>query len=115
MKGLLLFLLGGLLGGVAGVLGGGLIGTGVGAGAGIATGMQTGACLTIEAAREKGLITAGQVDEIFAAAAQSLAAAAGDLTGESEQSAGSDLADTDAECRAFVAQLKQRVADGRDG
>lgn len=115
MKGLLLFLLGGTLGGVAGVLGGGLIGTGVGAGAGIATGMQAGACLTIEAAREKGLISAGQVDEIFAAAAQSMAATAGDLQAGTEWKADGDFADTDAECRALVARLQRKVAEGRDG
>jgi len=115
MKSLLLFLLGGVLGGAVGVLGGGLIGTGVGAGAGIVTGMQAGACLTIEAAKEKGLITAAQVDDIFAAAARSMAAAAGDLTAGSERTTGTDFADTDAECRAFVAQLKQKVAEGRDG
>lgn len=58
-----------VLGGILGLFGGGLVGTGLGAGAGIVTGMQAGACLTVEAAKDKGFIRADQVEQIFAAAA----------------------------------------------
>jgi predicted lipid-binding transport protein (Tim44 family) len=102
MKGFLLLLLGLVLGGILGALGGGVLGTGLGAGAGIVTGLQSGACLAVEAAREKGLISAEQVDEIFAAAAQAMQA---ELPPETE------MADTDAECREVVAKLKASMAE----
>ena len=111
MKAFLLILLGFILGGIVGVLGGGAIGTGIGAGAGIATGMQAGACLTVEAAKEKGLITGDQVGQVFAAAAAMMQ---GELKAlESDPGAKIDLADTDAECQAIVAELKQAAADAQ--
>lgn len=102
MKGFLLVLLGFVLGGLLGLFGGGLLGTGVGAGVGIATGLQAGACLTVEAAKEKGLITADQVAEIFAAAAESM---------QAELPADADIADSDAECQAVVAKLQAEHKD----
>jgi hypothetical protein len=74
-----------------------------GPGAGIATGLQAGACLTVEAAKEKGLITAEQVEEIFAAAAETMKV-------EADIGADTDFADSDAECREVVAKLKQAAA-----
>ena len=101
-------LLGLVIGGVVGVVGGGMIGTGVGAGVGIVTGMQAGACLTVEAAKEKGLVTADQVKEIFAAAAETLQVEAekirADLGGDKV------FADSDAECQEVVAKLRQAAA-----
>lgn len=101
MKGFLILLLGLVLGGILGVVGGGLVGTGLGAGAGMVTGMQSGACLAVEAARQKGLISAEQVDEIFAAAAEAM---------QVQLPTETDIADTDAECRKVVAELKASLA-----
>jgi hypothetical protein len=102
MKSFLLILLGFVLGGAVGLLGGGVVGTGIGAGVGVATGLQAGACLTVEAAKDKGLITQDQVADIFAAAAESM---------QGELPADADIADTDAECEAVVAKLKQAAAE----
>jgi hypothetical protein len=101
MKSFLLILLGLVLGGVLGLFGGGVVGTGIGAGVGIATGLQAGACLTVEAAKDKGLITADQVPEIFAAAVESM---------QAELPDDADIADSDAECAAVVAELKESAA-----
>jgi hypothetical protein len=60
MKTFLLFLLVFVVGGVLGALGGGLFGVGAGAGVGIVTGLRAGACLTLEAARAEGLISADE-------------------------------------------------------
>jgi len=73
MKSFLLVLLGIVIGGVAGFFGGGAVGLGAGAGVGIATGLQAGACLTLEAAREQGLVTEDQEAGILSAAAQAFA------------------------------------------
>jgi hypothetical protein len=101
----MLLLVGFIVGGVVGAVGGGMVGTGVGAGVGIASGLQAGACLTVEAAKNKGLITPEQVDQIFAAAAESLGAQVEQL----QANLGPDyaIADSDAECQAVVAKLKQ--------
>ena len=108
MKTFALLLVGFIVGGVVGAVGGGLVGTGVGAGAGIVTGMQAGACLTVEAAKDKGLISAEQVDEIFAAAAESLRAQVDQI--KTDVATNADIADTDAECQAVVAELKRAAA-----
>ena len=97
-----------LVGFIVGAIGGGLVGTGVGAGAGIVTGMQAGACLTLEAAKDKGLISAEQVDAIFVAAAESLQAQIGQI--DADVAAGTDVADNDAKCQAVVAELKRTAA-----
>jgi hypothetical protein len=106
MRGFLLALLGFVLGGIVGGIGGGAVGTGVGAGAGIITGLQAGACLTVEAAKDKGLISAEQVDKIFAAAAETMQV-------QADIGPGTDFADSDAECQAVVAKLKEAAADSQ--
>lgn len=73
--------------------------TGVGAGAGILTGLKAGACLTIEAAKEQGYITAEQVDGVLNAAVKQIASA--DLGNEVT------LSGSDSECAKVVADLKQ--------
>lgn len=100
MRSFLLVLLGLVIGGVAGFFGGGALGLGAGAGVGIVTGLQAGACLTLEAAREQGLITAEQEDEILAAAARALASE--DLPD------GPDTSEID--CRDVVGKLRSAVA-----
>ena len=68
MKGFLIFIVGAILGAIASFV----VATGIGAGVGVATGLQAGACLTVEAAKDKGFITSEQVDEVLAAAAQQI-------------------------------------------
>lgn len=96
MKSLLLVLLGIVIGAIGGFIGGGALGVGAGAGVGIATGLQAGACLTLEAAREDGLITAEQEPGLLAAAAQQIAS--------EDLPEGPDTSDID--CAEVVAQLR---------
>jgi hypothetical protein len=98
MKTFLVFVLGLIIGGVGGLFGGGLLGVGLGTGAGVATGLQAGACMAVEAARENGMISSEQIGEVFAAIGESMKAQI-DLSGI-------DLADSDAECRQVVADIK---------
>ena len=96
MKSVLLILLGFVIGGVLGVVGGGALGVGAGAGVGIVTGLRAGACLTLEAAREQGLIEAGQEGEILRAAARAFAS--------ENLPDGPDTGDIN--CAAVVAELR---------
>ena len=102
MKAFLLIVLGFVIGGLAGVMGGGAIGTGVGAGIGIATGVKAGACMAVEAAKEKGFITAEQIDEVFLATADLL---------ENELPEGHEISGSDAECQQVIADMKQAAAE----
>jgi hypothetical protein len=99
MKSFLLVLVGLIIGGAATVvLAPALLG--VGAGVGIATGMKAGACLTVEAAKERGFITAEQVDEVLRAAVKQIASSAPDGSAAA-------LTDADAECAKVVSDLKK--------
>ena len=71
---------------------------GVGAGAGIATGVKAGACMTAEAAKEKGFITAEQVGEL-------LTAAGAQITGQAPE-VEATFASGDDECAKLVAEMK---------
>jgi len=71
---------------------------GVGAGAGIVTGLKAGACLTAEAAKAKGYITAQQVDELLTAAAKQVAS---QKLAEESAFTGSDAA-----CQKVIDELK---------
>lgn len=98
MKSILLLLVGAVIGAVVGVfLLSGVL-TGVGAGVGILTGLKAGACLTVEAAKEQGLVTAEQIDDVLNAATRLIAAEK--LADETALSGG------DAECAKVVADLK---------
>jgi hypothetical protein len=101
MKGVLIFIGGLLLGGIAGVIGGGALGLGAGAGVGIVTGLKAGACLTLEAAREEGLISAEQESELLAAAARQLAS--------EDLPEGPDT--TEIDCAKVVADLRQAAEE----
>ena len=101
MKGFLIFIAGAIIGAVV-TFG---IATGLGAGAGIATGMQAGACLTVEAAKEKGFVTAEQVNEILADAGKQIVS--GEYTGDSSIAAG------DLKCEEVGANLKAAAAKGK--
>jgi len=94
MKGFLLFLAGAIVGLVIfAVVGTGVL-TGLGAGVGIVTGLKAGACVTVEAAKEQGLISAEQVDQVLNAAIAKVAGEAGNTDGE--------LVVSDAECQRVV-------------
>lgn len=98
MKTFLIFISGAVVGGIACVLLASIWFTGIGAGVGVATGLKAGACLTIEAAKEQGLITAEQAKQVLhAAGRQILSTRAGDAVTPS----GADL-----DCEKVVAELK---------
>lgn len=98
MKSFLLVLLGLVIGAIAGVFVLSPFILGIGTGVGVATGLKAGACLTVEAAKEAGLITAEQVDEVLSAAIQTIASA--EIEGATELSNG------DAACAKVVEELK---------
>ena len=98
MKKFLLVVLGFVLGAVVTIFFSSTILTGIGAGVGVATGLKAGACLTVEAAKEKGFITSDQVEEVLRAAVKQIA-----QTDLEEEAA---LSGADAECEKVVSQLK---------
>ena len=108
MKTFLVALIAFLIGGLFGVIGGGLIGTGIGAGTGIVTGMQAGACLAVETAKNKGLITSDQVGTILTAAAGSIRTQAEQT--KADRGGGIGSMASEAECQAVVAKLKQAAS-----
>ncbi len=99
MKSLAILLIGVVIGAAATwfVVPGALVGAG--AGAGIATGLQAGLCLTAEAAKEKGYVTADQVGELLAAAGEQISA--------KNVSASVDISGGDAKCQEFIAKLRE--------
>jgi hypothetical protein len=103
MKGFLIFIFGAVLGALASfVLSSGLA-LGVGAGVGIATGLKAGACLAVEAAREEGLISDEQVDDVFAGIGRQLdSQGAADI----EKPVG-----TEAECREVIAKMRATASN----
>lgn len=99
MKSFLIFLVGVVAGLAAAfvVLPGALIG--VGAGVGISTGLQAGACLTAQAAKDKGLITGDQVGELIKAAGEQFSA--DKITADEIV-----LASGDAKCQELISKLR---------
>ena len=94
MKVVLIF----IFGTVIGAAGSFLFGTGIGAGAGVITGLKAGACLTVEAAKDKGLISGDQVDEVLNAAVQSIL---------SQEASGEEaIKEGDLKCEQVVAEMK---------
>ena len=105
MQSFLLLVLGALVGVAATFfLAGGLL-IGAGAGAGIVTGDKAGACLTAEAAKEKGFVTSEQVDEL-------LAAAGAQITGQAP-SVEASFAGGDNDCQKLVSDLKAAADKSR--
>jgi hypothetical protein len=93
---------------IGGVIGGFValsVGTGIGAGAGIATGLAAGACSALESAKDQGLVTEEQFDEV-------LRGAVAKITGSVELPPEAELADTAAKCEKVVANLKKAAAGG---
>ena len=91
MQSFLIFVVGSIIGAVAAIVFAGGIFAGLGAGAGIVTGLKAGSCLTAEAAKEKGYITADQVREL-------LSAAGAQMTGQ-QLADNSPFADGAADCQ----------------
>jgi hypothetical protein len=90
---------------IGGIVGGFLslgVGAGVGAGAGIVVGAQAGACLAVEAAKDKGLLTAEQIDEVLKGAITKISAGA-KLSPEAK------LVGSEADCAKMVAELQDAV------
>jgi hypothetical protein len=58
---IIFLLIGGLIGGYLGVG----FGTGMGAGGGVAVGSQAGACLAMQTARDRGILSSAQVDAVI--------------------------------------------------
>ena len=99
MKNFLIFLLGAVVGGIAClVIAAGWF-TGIGAGVGVATGLQAGVCMAVEAAKDEGLITAEQVDQVLNAAGKQIAS---DEYAGQATSTGGHL-----ECEKVIAKLKE--------
>ena len=92
-------IIGGVVGGFAALS----VGTGIGAGAGIATGVAAGACSALESAKEQGLVTEEQFDEVLRGAVSKIAGSV-DLPPEAE------FADTAAECEKVLADLQKAAA-----
>ena len=106
MKSFLLLLAGFVLGGIAAVMLAGPVATGVATGIGVATGLEAGACLTVEAAKEKGFITAEQVAEVLEAAGRLIAETDVPPDPGSPAAAPGGPAN-DADCQAVVAKLRE--------
>lgn len=101
MRSILLVVLGLIIGGILGIIGGGALGVGAGAGVGIVTGLRAGACLTLEAARGQGLITADLEGEILQAAARQFAS--------EDLPEGPDTSQID--CQAVLAEMREAAAE----
>jgi len=103
MKSFIIALIFLIIGGIAGgfvALG---MGTGIGAGVGIATGLAAGACSALESAKDQGLVTDAQFDEV-------LRGAVAKISGSVELPPGSELADTAADCEKVMAKLQKAAA-----
>ncbi len=90
---------------IGGVVGGFLslsVGAGMGAGAGLIVGAQAGACLAVESAKDKGLLTAEQIDEVLNGAITRISAGA-KLKPEAK------LVGSEADCAKMVAELQDAV------
>lgn len=91
---------------VIGAIVGGLlalsIGAGIGAGAGIVTGLKAGACGVVVAAKNQGLMTSEQVDDILKKASFTIA-------GNTALPPEAKLAGGEAECEKFIAELRESI------
>ena len=75
-------------------------GAGMGAGAGIVVGSQAGACLAMESAKDQGLLSAEQIDQV-------LAGAIGKIKGKAQvpPDAEFEWVGSEADCAAMIAEL----------
>lgn len=87
---------------VLGGLGGAMLGIGGATGVGVATGLSAGACGIVQAAREEGLLTDEQVDQVFNRAVSDFR----EMTPDAEEG-DTLLAGSAAECGAVMARLRE--------
>jgi hypothetical protein len=88
---------------IGGAVGGFLalgFGAGMGAGAGIVVGSQAGACLAMESAKDQGLLSAEQIDQVLAGAIGKIKSKA-ELPPDAEP----QWVGTAADCAAMIAEL----------
>jgi hypothetical protein len=90
-----------VVGAAVGAFGAFGLGAGLGAGAGILVGAQAGACLALEAAKDRGLLEPSDVDALIADAASR-------IRSEAPADTPSDfhLVRSEADCAEMVAKLK---------
>lgn len=98
MKSVLLVVVGMLVGTFGTLILASAVFTGIGAGVGVATGLKAGACLAVEGAKDRGLISPQQVDEVLQAAGGQLSST------RVEDQSGFNL--SDAECVKVVQELR---------
>jgi len=77
-------------------------GTGMGAGTGILVGSQAGACLAVETAKDQGLLTGDQIDQV-------LDAAIGKIKGQAEPppDAPFQWVGSEADCARMIAEMEK--------
>ena len=75
-------------------------GAGLGAGAGIVGGSRAGACLAVESAKDQGLLSAEQIDQVLAGAIGKIKS-----TSELPPDAEPQWVGTAADCAAMIAEL----------
>jgi hypothetical protein len=90
-----------VVGGAIGAFGAFGVGAGLGAGAGIVVGAQAGACLALEAAKDRGLLEAADIDAVIAEAANRIRSEAPEGA-----SSGLQLVQSEADCAEMVAKLR---------
>lgn len=95
---LVFLVIGGVVGGIAAL--------GIGTGAGVATGLAAGACSTLEAAKDQGLVTEAQFDQVLKAAVAKVA-------GKVELPADAEHVDTAAGCAKMMAKLSEAGSSGQ--
>jgi hypothetical protein len=90
-----------VVGGAVGAFGAFSVGAGMGAGAGIVVGAQAGACLALEAAKDRGLLETADIDALIADTAGRIRREAPEgATGELQ------LVQSEADCAEMVAKLR---------
>ena len=83
---------------------GGFLGLGMGSITGVVAGSQAGACLAVETAKEQGLLTSEQVDQVISGAIGKIKDKAAQPTDTELKWVGSE-----ADCAAMVAELQKAV------
>jgi hypothetical protein len=86
---------------------GGFLGLGMGSLTGVVAGSQAGACLAVETAKDQGLLTAEQVDQVIAGAIGKIKETAAQSPDEDLQWVGGE-----ADCAAMIAEL-EKAAQGQ--
>ena len=79
------------------------VGTGIGAGVGIATGVAAGTCSALESAKDQGLVTEEQFEQV-------LRGVVSKISGSVELPPEAEFADTAAECEKVLADLQKAAA-----